>query len=82
MELTTDDEFLGRFLYRHPLDTVRSGLVAVLVLAQHLAEKGDVADGQLQGVHLAEPLLVRQGGYVGPQPFEGFVDALHAAPFA
>ena len=31
-----------------------------------------------QRVHLAEPLLVRQRGYVLPQPLERLVDGLHA----
>ena len=39
-------------------------------------------DGQLEGVHLAEPLLVGQGGDVLPETLEGVIDALHPPPLA
>ena len=39
-------------------------------------------DGELEGVHLAEPLLVGQGGDVLPETLEGVVDALHPPPLA
>ena len=37
-------------------------------------------DGELEGVDLAEPLLVGQGGDVLPETLEGVVDALHPPP--
>ena len=37
-------------------------------------------DGELEGVDLAEPLLVGQGGDVLAQTLEGVVDALHPPP--
>lgn len=41
--------------------------------SQELSKKGDVGDGQAQGVDLAEALLVREGGYVRSQLLEGWV---------
>ena len=40
----------------------------------------DLPDSELEGVHLAEPLLVGQGGDVLPEALEGVVDALHPPP--
>ena len=37
-------------------------------------------DGELEGVDLAEPLLVGQGGDVLAETLEGVVDALHPPP--
>ena len=37
-------------------------------------------DGELEGVHLAEPLLVGEGGDVLAETLEGVVDALHPPP--
>ena len=42
----------------------------------------NLPDGELEGVHLAEPLLVGQGGDVLPETLEGVVDALHPPPLA
>lgn len=42
----------------------------------------DLPDSELEGVHLAEPLLVGQGGDVLPEALEGVVDALHPPPLA
>ena len=42
----------------------------------------NLPDGELEGVHLAEPLLVGQGGDVLPETLEGVVDALHPPPLS
>ena len=40
----------------------------------------NLPDGELEGVHLAEPLLGGQGGEELPETLEGVVDALHPPP--
>lgn len=56
-------------------------VIPVLVLAHHVPQKGDVANGQLQGVHFTQPLLVGQRRDVRTEPLKRLVDALHATPF-
>ena len=36
--------------------------------------------GEPERVHLAEPLLVGEGGDVLPQALEGLIDTLHSSP--
>ena len=55
---------------------------AVFLGAHQVPQEADVADGQLEGVHLGEALLVGQGGDVRPEALEGRVDAVHAAALA
>lgn len=71
-----------RLLLNIPLQSIQSRLVAVLVFSEHVVEEGDVADGQLERIHFAQPLLVRQGWNVGAESFESFVYRLHAPTFA
>ena len=42
----------------------------------------DLPDSELEGVHLAEPLLVGQGGDVLAEALEGVVDTLHPPPLS
>ena len=39
-------------------------------------------NGQPECVHLAQPILIRQGGDVLPQALKCIIDALHAPPFS
>lgn len=75
-------DLLDRLLFHILIRAGRARLVAVLILAHHVAEERDVADGQLQCVHFAQLLLVRQRRDVRAQPLERLVDALHATAFA
>ena len=75
---TSEQDLLRRLPVRLPGQPVDVDVVPVLVLPHHVPEERDVADGQLERVHLAQPLLVRQRGDVRPQALEGLVDALHA----
>lgn len=77
---TTNDELFRRFL--HGCTLYRSRFVAVFILPKHFPQEGYVADGKLQGVHLAQPFLVRKGWNVRSQALECFVDTLHSATLA
>lgn len=72
--VTLYDDFL-RLLGRLALQ----GIGGMSSRVDQLREEPDVSDGQSQGVHLGEPLLVGQRGYVRPQALERVVDGLHAA---
>lgn len=75
-------DLLDWFLHLDVLvQSSQSRLIAIFILAHHIAQERYIADGQLQGVHFAQLLLVRQRWNVRSQPFEGFVDALHASAF-
>lgn len=60
------------------LHAVQSRFVAIFVLSEHVIEEGDVRDCELERIHFAQSLLVRQSWNVRAETFEGLVDRLHA----